>query len=143
MMIFRTIPSGWLLLPFLLLIGCDDGPANTIVSVDPPHPSLNSDANAAAPVFEGDRLVVLRAGSRHTFEYYCEQEDGGEIEVEVLELPEGAVYSIADDGGNFRRKISITWNPSKESTGLHAISLLGRTKSSGNESHFYVDLAVT
>ena len=130
------------LVPILLLAACDDPVSTQLHRTPLPVTKALTGESAAAPSFSGPSIVVFTAGASQTVEYLAEQEDHEQIDISVSDLPDGAGYTVADDGGSYRKLISIIWTPDREDVGLHVIHVSGKTKASGSESSVAYDFYV-
>lgn len=95
-----------------------------------------------APTIIGPGLVLFQPGVSRTVTYSCEQQNEEAIEVEILDLPSGASYSVASDSEEFRKTITVSWNPASDAGGSHMMLLLCWTISSQRESRLHADLHV-
>jgi len=138
----NAIHHPYLLLVLLLLAACDDPVSTQLHRTPLPVTKALTGESVAAPSFSGPSIVVFTAGASQTVEYLAEQEDQEQIDITVSDLPEGAGYTVADDGGSYRKLISISWTPDREDVGLHVIHLSGRTKAGGHESSVAYDFYV-
>jgi len=138
-----TLRFRYLLVPFVLLAACDNavGPLESEGGQNQIQATGDSDARAA--LFSGPDVSVFEVGSNQIVDYFVEHPEQKAIDVSVLEFPDGAKYTITDQGGSYSKKISLTWSPGYGTDGsLHAVTMLAHTREDGTESLGNFDIYV-
>ena len=125
----------YLLISAMLITACDD-PASLESNSD--STDLNrsqTNGHSSAPALYGPDFAVMTSGSSQSLEYSAKHSNQEPIDVEVLQYPDGANVTIADDGGDHRKKITLEWNPgSAAEGGLHLVSIVAREYARGSRS---------
>ena len=117
-----------LMLPALLLVGCD--------TLDAPCEGQCSPGEQfVPPQIEGPELVTFKAGEWATVDYLCENPATGNLDIEVLRVPDGASYAMQGMSVGHNQKVTVMWNPSDEDAGIvHEVFLRATARDTGLET---------